>query len=74
MNEVDKNSYYKEKIIKLKTDHVITIRTFNQDKTDSNHACYNYYQIGKRNLKDYAVMNYIENTLSNDAFTYLRDQ
>ncbi len=24
------------------------------------------------NLKDYAIMNYIENTLSNDAFTYLR--
>lgn len=53
---------------------VYPMMSMKKDPTDLNAVTLNYYQIGHRDKKSYAIMQLLSSTLRNRAFNYLRTE
>ncbi|KAM3136308.1 hypothetical protein pb186bvf_011607 [Paramecium bursaria] len=53
---------------------VVAMKHRGSDETDLNGVTINYYQIGHRNKKNFAIMNLIQSFMHNHAFQYLRTE
>jgi insulysin len=64
---------FKENITNINGKNLVH-RTINQNDKDNNNLAMNYYQLGLHSLENYTKLWLLENTLNNEAFSYLRSE